>query len=265
LVFLTELLKSNLQYARNLFRGNWSDDPAIFDHCTPDKPPILLVHGFLGTRGALFLLEQRLRSDGWVVFSVNLGALNVGDIRKSAYRIHLEIERIFDRARGRIEKIDIVGHSMGGLIGLQYAQAMGGHERVRKLVALGTPWRGSWYSVAGAASMGLVSPSTWQMIPGSDLLKQINERKAPLYLELTSVYGRYDRLCPPWTAHRTDGANYQVPLGHAGLTVSQDVYRIIARTLRRPHQPGRESGIEYVLNDLKERRFQRRSIRHSRD
>ena len=141
-------LQQNALYVRNLLRGNWEDDPQTFEDCTPERPPVLLLHGFLGTRGALFLLEQRLKNDGYAVFSINLGLLNIGDIRKSAYRIHLEIERILEAADGRIEKIDIVGHSMGGLIGLYYAQAMGGHERVRKLVTLGTPWRGTWFALA---------------------------------------------------------------------------------------------------------------------
>lgn len=253
------ILKQNALYVRNLLRGNWENDPELFAQCTPEHPPVLLLHGFLGTRGALFLLEQRLLSDGFTVFSINLGTLNVADIRRSAYRIHLEVARILEAADGRIEKIDIVGHSMGGLIGLYYAQSMGGHSRVRKLVTLGTPWHGTWAALAGAASpLGLLSPSTWQMLPGSDFLTRLDEGKVPLYVELASIAGRDDLLCPPTTARRNDCANYVLPLSHGGLTVSMESHRVIRRILSRPHKPGRDAG--YVFQ-MKNGKFQRRHIR----
>lgn len=256
------VLASNYSYVRNLMRGNWDDHPDVFADCTKDHPPVLLLHGFLGTRGALFLLEQRLRSDGFTVFSVTLGGLNINDIRKSAYRIHLEVERILARADGRFDRIDIVGHSMGGLIGLYYAQFLGGHDRVRKLVTLGTPWFGTWFALLGAASpLGLLSPSTWQMIPGSDFLDQLQSLKIPLYVELTSIYGSDDVLCPPKSARRRDCVNYLIHHGHAGLTVSMDAHRIIRRVLARKHQPARDAGYEFELSDGI---FKRRRLRRSR-
>lgn len=246
---LLDVLTSNIVYARNALRGNWVDDPEIFERCTPEHPPVLLLHGFLGTRGIMMLTEQRLTADGRVAFSVDLGPLNIKDIRKSAYRIHVEVDRILEAAGGKFEQIDVVGHSMGGLIGLYYAQAMGGHDRIRKLITLGTPWRGTWLAMAGVAALGLVSPSTWQMLPGSQLVRDMEDTKVPLYVELTSIYGQFDAFCPPATASRQDCANYRVPFGHAGLTVSHEVYRIIARQLRRPHQPGRDAGVEFALED----------------
>ena len=63
--------------------------------------------------------------------SFNLGTLNVRDIRRSAFLIHRKIERIL--AQTPSQRIDIIGHSMGGLIGLYYVKKLGGHARVRKL------------------------------------------------------------------------------------------------------------------------------------
>src|SRR5690349_11834248 len=60
--WLDLLIKDPLTYARHALRGNSADD-ADFAKCSPDRPPVLLVHGFMGTRGALFLLESRLRAD----------------------------------------------------------------------------------------------------------------------------------------------------------------------------------------------------------
>src|SRR5258705_13537643 len=106
-------------------------------------------------------LEQRLAKEGIVVFSFNLGTFNSRDIRTSAFLIHRKIESIL--AQTSVKKIDIIGHSMGGLIGLYYVKKLGGHERVRKLVMMGTPLRGTWSALLGVATMGLVSSSAWQL------------------------------------------------------------------------------------------------------
>lgn len=230
------MVKDPLTYARHALRGNRADDPD-FAMATPDRPPVLLIHGFAGTRGALFLLEQRLRADGFLVFSVNLGTLNMQDIRKSAFGIHLAVEKIMSATGGKVKKIDIVGHSMGGLIALYYTKFMGGDEHVRKLVTLGTPYRGTWASLVGVALLGTLAPSTWQMLPGSAFLRLMGSLSVPLSVEWNSVIARYDALCPPHTAKITPGTNYELPLGHAGLVLSADVYRVVKRVLRREHQP----------------------------
>src|SRR5687767_3508403 len=166
--WLDLLVKDPLTYARHLVRGNRTEDDADFAKSTPERPPVLLIHGYMGTRGALFVLEKRLRADGFAVFSINLGTLNIQDIRKSAFEIHLAIEKMKQATRGKVAKIDILGHSMGGLIALYYLKFMGGDQHVRKLVTLGTPYRGTWAGMIGVAVLGVFSPSTWQMLPGSE-------------------------------------------------------------------------------------------------
>src|SRR6185369_5792728 len=117
--------------------------------------PVLLIHGYLGTRGSMYILERRLNDDGLCVFSFNLGSLNVRDIRTSAFLIHRKIESIL--AQTTVRHIDIVGHSMGGLIGLYYVKKLGGADRVRKLVMMGTPIAGTWSALAGTTTLGLWS------------------------------------------------------------------------------------------------------------
>ncbi len=99
-------------YLRHLVRGNRIRRDAVFSDVTPESPPVLIIHGFLGTRGSMYLLERRLVDDGFVCVSFNLGTLNVRDIRRSAFLIHRKIERIL--AQYPAQKIDILGHSMGG-------------------------------------------------------------------------------------------------------------------------------------------------------
>src|SRR5690606_16216706 len=139
--------------------------------------PVLLLHGFLGTRGSMLPLERRLVAEGLTVFSFNLGALNTRDIRASAFLIHRKIESILSQTS--VDRIDIVGHSMGGLIGLYYVKKLGGHARVRRLVMMGTPIKGTWAALAGVVTLGLWSKSSWQLLPRSRLLDELAQGPLP--------------------------------------------------------------------------------------
>ena len=195
---------------------------------------MLLLHGFLGTRGSMFPLESRLVADGFCVFSFNLGTLNTRDIRRSAFLIHRKIERIL--AQTSWDQIDIVGHSMGGLIGLYYVKKLGGHTRVRKLVMMGTPQRGTWSALAGIALLGLYSTSSWQLLPRSRFLDELAQGPIPTNVEYYTLAAARDRVCPlPST--RLEGAHaITVPLGHSSLVVSGEVYRRLKEVLR-PEDP----------------------------
>jgi pimeloyl-ACP methyl ester carboxylesterase len=223
-----------LSYLRHLVRGNRIRRDATFARVTPESPPILMIHGFLGTRGSMYLLERRLVEDGFVVVSFNLGTFNVRDIRRSAFLIHRKIERILSQTPS--QRIDIIGHSMGGLIGLYYVKKLGGHARVRKLIMLGTPIRGTWTALVGVMTLGLWSTSSWQLLPRSRFLDELAKGPIPPGVEMHTIAAARDWVVPPGTT-RLSGANTMtVPLGHSSLVVSEEVYRRVAAALRPPHE-----------------------------
>jgi pimeloyl-ACP methyl ester carboxylesterase len=219
-----------LEYLRHLARGN-KVDRRLYDTVTEDRPPVLLIHGFLGTRGSMWPLEQRLRADGFVVFSFNLGTFNTRDIRTSSFLIHKKIEAI--AAQTGVRRIDIVGHSMGGLIGLYYIKKLQGADRVRRLVAMGTPIKGTWAALMGVVTVGLYSASAWQLLPGSDFLRELAEGPMPETVDITTIFAVRDWVCPPASTPMAGAAQVRVPLGHAGLVVSESVYLAIREALRR--------------------------------
>jgi esterase/lipase len=49
----------------------------------PGTRPVLLVHGFLGTRGTMQPLTRRFQADGRVVFSYHHGTFQLGSLRSS--------------------------------------------------------------------------------------------------------------------------------------------------------------------------------------
>jgi pimeloyl-ACP methyl ester carboxylesterase len=219
-----------LSYLRHLARGNRTAERDLYTGLDPKAKPLLLLHGFLGTRGSMYALERRLLEDGFCVFSYNLGTLNTRDIRRSAFLIHRKIESVL--AHTSWDEIDIVGHSMGGLIGLYYVKKLGGHSRVRKLVMMGTPVRGTWVALVGVGLLGLYSTSSWQLLPRSRFLDELARGPVPSGVELYTIAAARDWVCPPDSTRMPGAKATTVPLGHSSLVVSDDVYRRLHDILR---------------------------------
>jgi len=225
--------RHGLSYLRHLARGNRIRRTAKVETAAADaQPPVLILHGFLGTRGSMYPLEAKLVADGFTVFSFNLGTFNSRDIRRSAFLIHRKIETIL--AQTPIEKLDIVGHSMGGLIGLYYVKKLGGHNRVRRLVMMGTPLKGTWVALLGVATMGLWSTSSWQLLPRSRFLDELAQGPIPPETKVYSLAAARDWVCPPASTRLHGATQITVPLGHSSLVISDEVYRRLVAMLRSP-------------------------------
>ena len=179
----------------------------------------------------MYILERRLNEDGVCVFSFNLGTLNTRDIRSSAFLIHRKIESIL--AQTPVKKIDIIGHSMGGLIGLYFIKKLGGHEKVRKLVMIGTPLNGTWVALVGVTTMGLWSASSWQLLPRSRFLSELKAGPLPPNVEYYTVAAARDWVCPIESTVLEGAHSVTVPLGHSSLVISDEVYRRLVWALRR--------------------------------
>jgi pimeloyl-ACP methyl ester carboxylesterase len=219
-------------YVRQLLRGNrgrrqWRA-PAEVPKAPPGQPPVLLIHGYLATRGSLHLLERHLGDRGLVIMSYPLGPVNLGDIRDSAGLIARKVESIV--AQTGIARVDIVGHSMGGLVGLDYLKRLGGRHRVRRLVMLGTPAQGTWSALLGlvTAPLGLAS---LQLLPGSPFLRELADRPLPKGAEVISIGAVRDWLAPLSSTVLGGVRHIALPTGHSGLLVDADVAEVVAGLL----------------------------------
>jgi pimeloyl-ACP methyl ester carboxylesterase len=229
-------------YLRQLLRGNRArrahtppPEPVPLPQSGTPQPPVLLIHGYLATRGSLHLLEQRLVERGLIVMSFPLGPVNLGDIRDSAGLIARKVESIV--AQTGILRVDIVGHSMGGLVALDYLKRLGGRHRVRRLVLLGTPSQGTWSALLGlfTAPLGMAS---LQLLPGSQFLRELAERPLPAGAEVVSIGAGRDWLAPVSSTILDGVRNITLPTGHSGLLVDGEVADVVADLLLAPPVPG---------------------------
>jgi pimeloyl-ACP methyl ester carboxylesterase len=216
-------------------KGNRILPPAACELQEPSCPPVLLIHGYLATRGSLALLERRLTDKGHLVLSYRLGLLNTADIGESAALIARKIESI--AAQTGLDHMDIVGHSMGGLVALYYLKRLGGRRRVRRLVMLGTPVAGTWSALLGVATIPLGRASL-QLLPHSQFLRDLAQAPLPEGVEIVCISGDRDHLAPPSSTFLKGVRHICLPTNHAGLLVDERVARVVGEILHAPSEPG---------------------------
>jgi len=195
------------------------------------ETPVLLLHGYLATRGSVHLLERRLTELGHVVMTYRLGPVQMGDIRQSAGFIAGKVDSLI--AQTGVQKVDIVAHSMGGLVALDYLKRLNGHARIRRLILLGTPVQGTWSALMGLLTVPL-GQATVQLLPGSAFLRELAARPIPPGPEVITIAGERDWLAPPSTTRLAGARHGRAATSHSGLLVDEQIARRVSDLLRGP-------------------------------
>ena len=207
-------------------------------HAASARNPVVVVAGLSGPAVAYEPFAARLRADGFQVFVYELPGLGFGDIGASAQALSAYVNQL------GFAKVDLVGHSEGGLVSRYYLKNLGGAAKVGRYVSLGTPQYGT-YVANILAFIGLGSclgvPACQQMTIGSDLLSQLNAGDdTPGSIRYTAVRTLQDELVRPVdNARLNDGATNVLvqsacPLrvvGHLGLVLDGTVYTIVRQAL----------------------------------
>lgn len=224
---------TNLQsYLRSVQHSNIVDNKTNFSSC---KRPVLLLYGFGATRRSVSFLEERLRSDGYDVFSLRLGGL-LG--RFNTHRIDRIANYVAERIESLCQKYDlpklaIIGHSKGGLIGRYYLTKLNGDRRIHTLITLATPHQGTKLSWFGIFSRGLR-----QMHPRSKLIRELNMLAFPKSVFVASLYSDADKIAPPkvsqLTANDENIMNVVLPkLKHTDFVIRPSAYQEMRKLLER--------------------------------
>jgi len=228
----------SVAYARHLARGNhFAGD---MSWTKPGSPPVVLAHGFMGTRGTMIPLTQRFQSDGRVVFSYHHGTFQLRSLRASAQQLVEHLARL-ERELG-VHRVDFVGFSMGGLIALHALKFLQAQRWIRRLALLGSPTSGTWVGLAGVGTVGLVSPSVWQVLPTSPFLRDLRDAPLPEGVRVRQICAAEDAFCPrPELLKGVDKErDYLVlPGGHSSLVVARPFYNKLREFFDEPELDAR--------------------------
>jgi triacylglycerol lipase len=139
------------------------------------KDPVVIVPGF--TTGPIISvgylpLKARLEAAGYDVTLLVYPDYGLGDISDNAARLRNTVNSV--KARTGASKVDLVAHSMGGLVSRDYIKNLGGSSSVDALIMMGTPNYGT--SLASLATLvncvGI--DACEQMSVGSSYLNALN-------------------------------------------------------------------------------------------
>lgn len=174
------------------------------------RPPLVLVHGLWDTPRLFGRLETALleRCPQLELYAPHLPhRLGAVPIRELATLL----ATLLDARFGRETRLDLLGFSMGGVIGRTWLQEHGGHRRSRRFICLGSPQQGTlaaqWVPrplLAGIADMKI----------GSQLLRQLRRDAALLAdLDCHSLYTTTDiTVFPGWRAVLPRGSRQPLPV-----------------------------------------------------
>ena len=199
--------------------------------------PIILIHGVVDNRSVFTMLRRGLRKRGFGrVVHLNY-SMATHDIRKVAIRLSDLIEQVV-RETG-YERVHVVGHSMGGLVGRYYAQVMHGDRRVHTLVTLGTPHSGT------QPARLVPAPISRQMRPGSDLTMEFDAPATGCRTRFVAMWSDLDAMILPKHNARIIHPDLNARnvffrgVGHMSLPVDGRVVHEICTTLAHLGHDGR--------------------------
>ncbi len=149
--------------------------------CRPQKNryPVVLVHGtFSNSMYSFGALGPALANESWCVFSNDFGQASPTDwfkgvaaVDESADQLAAFIEKV-KTATGS-EKVVLIGHSQGGLIGFYYLKFLDGHKQVDHFLALAPSVNGTTLSKTPHRDEVSYCVSCADQHPDSELIKKL--------------------------------------------------------------------------------------------
>jgi triacylglycerol lipase len=211
------------------------------------KDPVIVVNGLFGVGFAYDPLVARLRADGYQVWDFELPTLGTQDIHLSAQALNAFADNV--RAQAGSAKVDLVGHSEGGLVSRTYVKYYGGANEVDSLVTMGTPNYGTVAAnIARLFTLGTCVGITacQQMTIGSGFLANLNAGDDSIgnvaYTNLVTVF---DELVQPYTNSYLNAGDGNITnkalqsqcwlrvVGHLGLIIDGAVYSGVQDALEK--------------------------------
>ena len=164
--------------------------------------PVVLVHGtFEDMAQNWATLSPALRAQGYCVYALNYGDRATGPIQDSAAELEEFVGNVRELTGAR--KVDMVGHSQGGMMPRYYIKNLGGVSEVDDLVGLAPSNHGTTI----ADENDPLCAACAQQAAGSEFLQRLNRgNETPGPISYTQIATRYDEVVIPYTSAFLDGA-----------------------------------------------------------
>jgi triacylglycerol esterase/lipase EstA (alpha/beta hydrolase family) len=196
--------------------GIWFVEP--YD---PSRIPVLLVHGMGGTAANWEPLAARLdakRFQVWV-YAYPSG-LRIGEAAKALeVAVHLLHERY------AFSRLDVVGHSMGGLVARQFMVEAAERDHagwLRNFVTLSTPWGGHEAASLGVEYAPATVPAWRDLQTGSDFTRDLMSKPLPGNVRHSLGFtfkGGNNPVLPASNDHTVSVASELMPAAQLGAAV----------------------------------------------
>jgi triacylglycerol lipase len=189
---------------------------------------VVLVHGYGGNRTTFFPLSAYLKAHG-------VGQILAFDYR-SAGGIEPAAHALKDYLRHAVRggRVDLVCHSLGGLVARVYLEQLGGARRVDRCITLGTPHKGTYNAYWLASRIGR------ELRPDSAVLERLAASSGrPSTVLYTSIVAGSDNMVIPRVFAAGDDTVHVPDVGHLGMLFSPGVFRAVLDRLLPAQGPVR--------------------------
>jgi pimeloyl-ACP methyl ester carboxylesterase len=178
--------------------------------------PIVMVHGYAMGRANFIPLACRLAKAGLGPI-VGFEYWTLGKTASAARKLGAFIDQL--RAETGAAQVDVIGHSMGGVVGRYYVTLGGGDGAVANLVTIGSPHQGTDLAPVS------IGRARMELLLGSSLMQRLAAAKRPAVTKLTVIWSRGDALVPGARAAHLDGVDELVydEMGHITMLTSRVV------------------------------------------
>jgi len=188
--------------------------------------PIIVLHGYAQNRANFLPLAWRLGRAGLgPIFGFEYWTL--GRTAAAARQLGWFIDEV--KAATGATEVDVIGHSMGGVVGRYFVSLAGGDGVVRNLITIGSPHSGTEISRVG------IGHPTRELVLGSALLTRLAAAPPPSRTRVTVVWSNGDAMVPGARQLAFPGAEIVMypDLGHVALLASRRVAAALIDRLSR--------------------------------
>lgn len=183
------------------------------------KPTIIIIEQWFVQTVSHVFLKSYLEKRNFKVYMFNFNPVH-GGFDDGAYHLRKFINK------QKIKDCILVGISMGAVTSYVYAQRFGGWKKVKKIVSLGGPFRGTpWALVFSFLKNGK------QILPQSNFIEELQKEKLQFPDRVFCIIAKSDELVPRWSSILAKVRSKEVPIvGHNNLHIwSKDAWELVAR------------------------------------